>query len=98
MTGAYNLNTGVMGKRLELLHESVPTARVIGYLASPKSTVAELETKELREAARALGVELRVLNATNESEIDTAFASLAKEHSVPLVIKIGRASCREREQ
>jgi putative tryptophan/tyrosine transport system substrate-binding protein len=86
MTGVYNLNTGVMGKRLELLHESVPTARVIGYLASPKSTVAELETKELREAARALGVELRVLNATNESEIDTAFASLAKEHSVPLVI------------
>ena len=86
MTGVYNLNTGVMGKRLELLHESVPTARVIGYLASPKSTVAELETKELREAARALGVELRALNATNESEIDTAFASLAKEHSVPLVI------------
>ena len=86
MTGVYNLNTGVMGKRLELLHESVPTARVIGYLASPKSTVAELETKELREAARALGVELRVLNATNESAIGTAFASLATEHSVPLVI------------
>jgi putative tryptophan/tyrosine transport system substrate-binding protein len=86
MTGVYNLNTGVMGKRLELLQESVPTARVIGYLANLKSAAAESETKELREAARVLGVELRLLNATNEGEIDTAFASLAKEHSVPLVI------------
>src|SRR5438552_14944845 len=86
ITGVYNLNTGVMGKRLELLHESVPTARVVGYLANPKSTVAGPETKELHEAGRALGVELRVLNATNEGEIDTAFATLAKEHSVPLVI------------
>jgi len=86
ITGVYNLNTGVMGKRLELLHESVPTARVVGYLANPKSAVAGPETKELHEAARALGVELRILNATNEGEIDTAFATLAKEHSVPLVI------------
>ena len=86
ITGVYNLNTGVMGKRLELLHESVPTARVIGYLANPKSAATGPETKELHEAARALGVELRVLNATNEGEIDTAFATLAKEHPVPLVI------------
>src|SRR5439155_7493370 len=52
---------------------SVPPARVVGYLANPKSAVAGPETKELHEAARALGVELRILNATNEGEIDTAF-------------------------
>ena len=86
ITGVFVLNTAVMGKRLELLHESVPTARVIGYLANPKSAVTETETKELREAVRASGVELRVLNAANESEIDTAFATLAKERSVPLVV------------
>jgi ABC-type uncharacterized transport system substrate-binding protein len=86
VTGVYNLNTAVMGKRLELLHESVPTARVIGYLANPKSGVTESETKELHEAARVLGIELRVLNAADESEIDTAFATLAKEHSMPVVI------------
>jgi len=85
ITGIYILNTAVMGKRLELLHESVPAARVIGYLANPKSAVTEPETKELREAARAFGLELRVLNATNEIEIDTAFGRLAKERSVPLV-------------
>ncbi len=86
ITGVYVLNTAVMGKRLELLHESVPTARVIGYLANPKSVVTETETKELREAVRASGVELRVLNAANESEIDTAFAGSAKERTVPLVV------------
>ena len=86
ITGVFVLNTAVMGKRLELLHESVPTARVIGYLANPKSAVTETETKELREAVRASGVELRVLNAANESEIDTAFADSAKERSVPLVV------------
>jgi len=86
ITGVFNFNATVMGKRLELLHESMPTARVIGYLANPKSLITEPETKELHEAARALGVELRVLNAASESEIDSAFASLAKEHAVPLLI------------
>jgi putative ABC transport system substrate-binding protein len=64
----------------------VPAARVIGYLANPKSAVIEPETKELHEAARALGVKLRVLPAANESEIDTAFATLEKEYSVPVVV------------
>ena len=86
ITGIYVLNVAVTGKRLELLRESVPTARVIGYLANPKSAATAPETKELHEAARALDVELRVLNAANESEIDTAFATLAKERSVPLVV------------
>src|SRR5262245_27272078 len=86
ITGVYVLNTRVMGKRLELLHESVPTARVIGYLANPKNAATTpVETKELHEAARALGVELRVLNAADEREIDNAFATLAKEGSLPLV-------------
>jgi putative ABC transport system substrate-binding protein len=86
ITGVYVLNTAVMGKRLELLLESLPTVRVFGYLANPKSAVTGPETKELHEAARALGVELRVLNAANESEIDTIFATLAKERSVALIV------------
>jgi len=87
ITGVFNLNAAVMGKRLEVLHESVPTARVIGYLANPKNAATTpVETKELRAAARALGVELRVLKAADESEIDAAFPALAKEHFVPLVV------------
>jgi putative ABC transport system substrate-binding protein len=87
LTGVCNLNTGVMGKRLQLLHESVPTAHIIAYLANPKNTITtRAELEELRAVARALGVELRVLNAANESEIDTAFATLAKEPSMPVVV------------
>ena len=45
ITGVYVLNTAVMGKRLELLRESVPTARVIGYLANPKSAATAPKPK-----------------------------------------------------
>ena len=86
ITGVYNLNIAVVGKRLELLHELVPAVRVVALLANLNSAFTKTETSELREASRALGVELRALNATNEGEIDTAFATLAKEHSVPLVV------------
>jgi putative ABC transport system substrate-binding protein len=86
VTGTYVLNTAVMGKRLELLHESVRTARVIGYLANPKSAVTDPETKELHQAARVLGVELLILNAANEGDIDSAFTRLARERSGPLVV------------
>jgi putative tryptophan/tyrosine transport system substrate-binding protein len=86
ITGVYNLNTAVAGKRLELLREMVPATSVIGVLVNPSSAVGEAETKELSEAARALGVEIRILNATSESETDAAFATLAKQRSVPLVV------------
>jgi len=86
ITGVYNLNAAVVGKRLELLHEMLPAARVVALLVNPSSAAGDVETKELNDAARALGVEVRILNAANENEIDTAFATLAKEPSVPLVV------------
>src|SRR5215510_7980175 len=86
ITGVYHLNTTVIGKRLELLREMVPAAGVIALLVNPNSAAREAETKELNEAARALGLEIRILNATSESEIDAAFATLAKERSIPLVV------------
>jgi putative ABC transport system substrate-binding protein len=87
ITGVNNLGAAVLGKRLELLHELVPVAGVIALLENPSSAFTEVETKALHEAARTLGVELRILNAANASEIDTAFATtLAKERSVPIVV------------
>jgi putative tryptophan/tyrosine transport system substrate-binding protein len=86
ITGVYNLNTAVTGKRLELLREMVPATGVFAFLVNPRSAVREAETKELNEAARVLGVEIRILNAASESEIDAAFATLAKERPVPLVV------------
>ena len=64
----------------------VPATGVIALLVNPNSAVREVETKELNEAARTLGLETRILNAASESEIDAAFAMLAKERSVPLVV------------
>ena len=75
ITGVYNLNTAVVGKRLELLHEMLPAARVFALLVNPSSAAGEIETKETNEAARALGLEIRILNVTSESEIDAAFAT-----------------------
>src|SRR5215831_16049934 len=57
ITGVYVLNTAVMGKRLELLHESVPTSRVIGYPANPNGAATQRETKPLPERSRGMGAE-----------------------------------------
>jgi putative tryptophan/tyrosine transport system substrate-binding protein len=86
MTGMNVLNAAVMGKRLELLHELLPTAGVVALLVNPNSAVTQVETKALRESAHTLGVELRVLNVGSASEIATAFTTLAKEQSVPVVV------------
>ena len=64
----------------------VPATGVIALLVNPNSAARESETKELNQAARALGVEVRILNAASESEIDTAFETLSTERSVPLVV------------
>jgi putative ABC transport system substrate-binding protein len=99
ITGVNNLNAAVLGKRLELLHELVPATGVIALLENTSSAFTEFETKALHEAARALGVELRVLNVANASEIDTAFATtLAKEHSVPLVVSADTLFWNQRVQ
>ena len=98
LTGVSNLNAAVLGKRLELLHELVPTG-VIALLENPTSVFTGVETKALHEAAHALGVELRVLNVANRSEIDTVFATtLSKQHSVPLVVSGDTLFTHQRDQ
>ena len=65
-------------KRIELMKELKPTASVIGYLLNPLSQRSEIESKGVLAAARALGIELRVLNASSENELDTAFDAVTK--------------------
>jgi putative ABC transport system substrate-binding protein len=74
-------------KRLELLHELVPTASVMALLVNPANPVlAEANTKELQAAARALALELHVLNASDEREFDGVFAKLIQLRTGGLVI------------
>jgi len=66
-------------KRLELLHEAAPTAAVVGFLVNPNNPAAEAEVREVNEAARALGLQLHVLNANTAREIDAAFATFIQQ-------------------
>jgi ABC-type uncharacterized transport system substrate-binding protein len=87
LTGVVTLNVEVAPKRLELLHELVPTATVIAALVNPTNPVlAETLTRNLQTAARTLGVQLHVLHASSEQDFDTVFASLVQLRAGGLVI------------
>lgn len=77
-TGVSSLNTEVEPKRLELLHELVPTAATIALLLNPTGRFAGIPTKEVQAAARTLGVQLHVLHASTERDFDAAFATLVQ--------------------
>jgi putative ABC transport system substrate-binding protein len=74
-----------MAKRLELLSDLVPQARVMALLVATESQT-ERVIRDAQEAARAKRVELAIVKASAESEIDTAFASLAQLHAGALVV------------
>jgi putative tryptophan/tyrosine transport system substrate-binding protein len=87
VTGVTNLNIEVTPKRLELLHEVIPTATTFALLINPSNpTLAEPTTRDIRASARTLGVQLHVVSATTDNEIDDAFASLANLRAGGLVI------------
>jgi putative ABC transport system substrate-binding protein len=87
LTGFSNLIGDLMGKRLELLCELVPAAKVIALLVNPKNgpTVDRL-IRDVQEAARTKGVRLTILKAGVENEIDAAFASLVELHAGALLV------------
>jgi ABC-type uncharacterized transport system substrate-binding protein len=80
-------STSVLGpKRLELLHEMVPKATVIGMLVNPNYADAEIQSTEAREAALTLGLQLHIVNAGTESEFDTAFSTLVRLQTGALLV------------
>jgi putative tryptophan/tyrosine transport system substrate-binding protein len=87
VTGATSSLVPVLSKRLELLHELVPTASVMAALVNPANpTLAENNSKELQAAALTLGLELHVLNASTERDFDGVFAQLMQLRAGGLVI------------
>jgi putative tryptophan/tyrosine transport system substrate-binding protein len=79
VTGFYYLVEALRAKRLELLHQMVPAATLIGYLVNPKRPAYEASVKETETAARILGVRLVIANASTASEIESAFVMLAAQ-------------------
>ena len=77
-TGVSILVNTLAAKRLELLHELVPTATTVGLLTNPTGAISEPESKDAEAAARTLGLPVYVETATSEREIDAAFASFGQ--------------------
>ncbi len=87
LTGVTQLTVGLVSKALELLHELVPTARIMAMLVNPAdAAIAETETRETLLAARTLGLELHVLNASSEHDFDAALANVTQLRAGGLVI------------
>jgi ABC-type uncharacterized transport system substrate-binding protein len=85
VTGVSLFTSTLAAKRLALLHELVPTATVIAMLVNPTNPNAEPDTKEVETAARTMGLQLIVLRASNESDLDKVFGTMS-QHKVGAVI------------
>lgn len=79
VTGATFLVNSLSGKRLEALRDLLPAATVMGLLVNPKNPAAPSETADVQAAARALGLQLIIRHASNEQDIDAAFAEFAAQ-------------------
>jgi putative ABC transport system substrate-binding protein len=86
LTGVSVLTVELMAKRLELLSDLVPRARVIGLLVNPNEANADRITRDLEEAARQKGVQLPILKAGSENDIDAAFVTLVQLNAGGLVV------------
>jgi putative ABC transport system substrate-binding protein len=78
LTGVSNLTTQVQPKKLELLHELLPNAKVIAFLVNPANPASGLQVRELQDAATKLGLRLDVLNASTETEIENSLNMAAQ--------------------
>jgi putative tryptophan/tyrosine transport system substrate-binding protein len=86
VTGVTFFSNLLSSKRLQLLHQLAPNAARVALLINPNNTNADQESKETQTAARALGLQLIVVRAGTEREIDLAFASLVRQEAAAVLI------------
>jgi len=98
VTGVTFITTSLETKRLEILRELVPKAAVIGLLVNPTFPDAEVHMKELPSVARRIGQQAVVVAASNEPEIDAAFATLVQRRASALLVTSDPFFGRRREQ
>jgi putative ABC transport system substrate-binding protein len=85
LTGVSPLGALLSAKRIGLLHDAVPTARVIGVLVKPYPNLDE-QMKDAEDAARTLGLQIQVVNVSSERELDSAFANLVQRRIGALLL------------
>ena len=86
LTGVTTLGAEVGSKRIELVHELVPAAAMVGLLLNPTSPVAEAQMTTWQAAAHTLGLKVHTQYASSEREIDDAFASLVQRGTGAIVV------------
>jgi ABC-type uncharacterized transport system substrate-binding protein len=89
VTGVTQLSSELVSKRLGLLHDLIPAAKIIGLLVNPKDPRVGTQSSDMQEAARALGLQIHILNASTEAEIDAAFAGLVQVRAGALIVGTG---------
>jgi putative ABC transport system substrate-binding protein len=98
LTGVSLLTTGLEAKRLEVLHEAVPGVSVIGLLVNSTFSDVETQLRDVPAAARVLGLQTTVLNASSERDIDTAFSTLVQQRVGALLVASSPFFTGRREQ
>jgi putative tryptophan/tyrosine transport system substrate-binding protein len=86
LTGATTLAIEITPKRLEILHELLPTAKLFALLVNPTNPYADILSRNVQAAARTLGLQLHILHASTEHDFDTVFATLVQLRAGGLVI------------
>src|SRR2546423_5855735 len=86
VTGIFFLARALLAKRFDLLHQIVPMAASIALLINPTNLPDNAAMRELEDAARAFGVRLILLNASNQNEIDIAFSTLTRDRADALFV------------
>jgi len=86
LTGVNQFNSELGAKGLSLLHELVPNATTIAFLENPNNPIDQLIERDVREAARVIGLQIQTLKASNVREIDAAFESLQQTRTDALLV------------
>ena len=86
VTGMSLFTLTLVAKSVGLLHELLPTATVAAYLVNPSNPSAKIEAKDAQAAASAMGIQLHVLNASTNEDLDAAFAGLVKLRAGGLIV------------
>ena len=98
LTGIAVLESELVPKRLQLLHELMPNVDVLGVLADPAAVPTQSIITDLKAAARTLGLQLAVVNARTDSDLETAFASFSQQRVGAVLVGNSTFYTRRTEQ
>jgi putative tryptophan/tyrosine transport system substrate-binding protein len=86
ITGVSRMNVATDSKRLELLHDTVPNASVIACLVNPTSQRSASQVQHIQDSARLLGLNLQIVNASTDHDLETAFATIVQGGTAALLV------------